>query len=66
MNILVCSEPFDLVGSVPSCPGDLTTVAYIQNPAGAGLTWEEVKELQDGIVVLFSLVFGFLVLKKLL
>lgn len=66
MNILVCSEPFDLVGPTPFCPGELSSVAYLQNPAGAGLTWEEVKELQDGIVVLFSLVFGFLVLKKLL
>lgn len=48
------------------CPGQLGTVAYEGNPASAGLTWQEVEELQDGVLVLFAAVFGFLILRKLL
>lgn len=66
MNILVCDQPFNLSTGSPVCPGQLASVAYEGMPAGAGLTWEEVQEIQGHILVLFSLVFGFLVLRKLL
>lgn len=66
MNILVCDQPFDLSAGAAMCPGQLGTVAYEGNPASAGLTWQEVEELQDGVLVLFAVVFGFLVLRKLL
>lgn len=66
MNILVCDQPFNLSTGSPVCPGQLASVAYEGNPAGVGITWQEVGELQDYIIVLFATVFAFLVLKKLL
>ena len=67
MDILVCDEPFDLSESTgPFCPGQLASIAYDGTPGNSGLTWEQVDELQDGILILFASVFAFLVLKKVL
>jgi len=56
MNFLVCDADW-LQGAdgSPVCSGQLITV-----------TTEEMRELQGEVLVLFALVFGFLVLKKLL
>lgn len=70
MNFLVCDQPFVLSGQSPYCPGNLDSITAEQIPIpgllGPGLTWEETKEIQDYILLLFLSVFVFLVLKKVL
>ncbi|WP_061240412.1 hypothetical protein [Ectopseudomonas composti] len=50
------------------CTGQLVSVAdaEMQGLTGSALTWDDVSELQGEAMILFSVVFGFLVLKKVL
>jgi len=66
MNILVCDQNFEFVDGTPFCTGNFSSVPYNPNSANAELTWQETKEIQNEILVLFAVVFGFLVIRKLL
>lgn len=69
MNFLVCDVDW-LQGAAgsPVCPGQLgnITTEEMRGLSGAALSWDQVSELQGEVMLLFALVFGFLVLKKLL
>ena len=69
MNFLACDGSWT-VGSVGEaiCVGTLQTVTSeeMQTQFGTALSWDEVSELRGDIITLFAIVFGFLVLKKLL
>ncbi|WP_313506837.1 hypothetical protein [Stutzerimonas nitrititolerans] len=69
MNFLVCDVDWlQGAGGSPVCPGQLgnITAEEMRGLSGSALTWDQVSELQGEVIVLFALVFGFLVLKKLL
>lgn len=69
MNFLACDADWlQGAGGSPVCSGQLITVTTeeMRGLSGSALTWDQVSELQGEVLVLFALVFGFLVLKKLL
>ncbi|WP_312933874.1 hypothetical protein [Stutzerimonas nitrititolerans] len=69
MNFLACDGDW-LQGAdgSPICSGSLVALAVeeMQSLYGAALSWEQVTELQGEAILLFAIVFGFLVLKKVL
>lgn len=69
MNFLACNGSWTVgpAGEI-SCSGDLVTYTAeeLQEAVNPGMTLEEAVELKDGALVLFSVVFCFLVLKKAL
>ncbi|WP_313310066.1 hypothetical protein [Stutzerimonas nitrititolerans] len=69
MNFIACDGVWLHGGSgLPECNGVLHSVAgnEMRDLSGAALNWEQVSELQGEVMLLFAIVFGFLVLKKLL
>lgn len=69
MNFLACEGDWSAgAGGEPICSGTLValTSEEMQALSGSALTWEQVSELQGEVITLFALVFGFLVLKKVL
>lgn len=69
MNFLACSSGWVAdANGVPVCTGTLVSMSEqeMQSIYGTALTWDHVAELQGEVITLFALVFGFLVLKKLL
>lgn len=67
MNFLACDGSWSVVSGSISCDGLLVTITSEEiaaeiNPA---LTIEESQQLIDATLILFALVFGFLVIKKL-
>ena len=69
MNFLACEGDW-VTGATgePVCTGQLINLTReeLQSLSGAALSWDQVSELQGETIVLFALVFGFLVLKKVL
>lgn len=69
MNFLACDGVWSVGSGAIACDGTLITITSgeiaeeISSPA---LTPEETQQLIDASLILFALVFGFLVLKKLL
>lgn len=69
MNFLACDGDWRAgPGGEPLCTGTLVSLTEqeMQSLVGAALTWDDVAELQGEVITLFALVFGFLVLKKVL
>ena len=69
MNFLACDGVWQATAEgIPVCQGTLTslTTEEMQSLTGSALTWDDVAELQGEAITLFAVVFGFLVLKKLL
>ncbi|UUY10483.1 hypothetical protein LRS11_10830 [Pseudomonas sp. J452] len=69
MNFLACEGSWSVgAGGEAICTGSLVSLTEqeMQSLYGTALTWDQVAELQGEIIVLFALVFGFLVLKKVL
>lgn len=69
MNFLACDGSWSVDAGGINCVGTLITITSeeiaeeISSPA---LTLEETQSLIDATIILFAMVFGFLVLKKLL
>ncbi|CAE6888916.1 conserved protein of unknown function [Pseudomonas marincola] len=69
MNFLACEGEWSAgADGNPICSGSLISLTQqeMQALSGSALTWSEVSELQGEVITLFALVFGFLVLKKVL
>ena len=69
VNFLACEGEWVAgPGGEPICAGQLLnlTSEEMQGLYGIALSWDQVSELQGETIVLFALVFGFLVLKKVL
>jgi hypothetical protein len=69
LNFLACEGDWSVgAGGEAICTGSLVSLTEqeMQSLYGTALTWDQVAELQGEIIVLFALVFGFLVLKKVL
>lgn len=69
MNFLACDGNWSAgAGGVPICTGTLVSLTQqeMQSLYGAALTWDQVAELQGEVITIFAVVFGFLVLKKVL
>lgn len=69
MNFLACEGDWSVgAGGEPICSGALVSLTSeeMQALSGSALTWDQVSELQGEVITLFALVFGFLVLKKVL
>lgn len=69
MNFLACEGDWLVsAGGTPTCNGSLVSLTQqeMQDLNGSALTWDQVSELQGEVITLFALVFGFLVLKKVL
>lgn len=69
MNFLACDGDWRAGQSgEPLCTGTLVSLTEqeMQSLVGAALTWDDVAELQGEVIILFAMVFGFLVLKKVL
>lgn len=69
MNFLACEGDWRVGASgEPLCTGTLVSLTdeEMQSLYGTALTWDQVAELQGEAITLFAVVFGFLVLKKLL
>lgn len=66
-NFLVCDGEFTFDTGGLACTGSLGSVS-IEDIRGesSSLTWQQVSEYQDQILLLFALAFGFLVIKKVL
>lgn len=69
MNFLACEGQW-LAGASgePVCSGQLLSLTReeMQSLSGSAMSWDDVAELQGEAITLFAIVFGFLVLKKLL
>lgn len=69
MNFLACDGQW-LAGAAgePVCSGQLLSLTReeMQSLSGSAMSWDDVAELQGEAITLFAIVFGFLVLKKLL
>lgn len=69
MNFLACDGQW-LAGTSgePVCSGQLLSLTReeMQSLTGSAMSWGDVAELQGEAITLFAIVFGFLVLKKLL
>lgn len=69
MNFLACEGNWSIgVDGNPICNGSLVSLTQqeMQALSGSALSWSDVSELQGEVITLFALVFGFLVLKKVL
>lgn len=66
MKIFVCEQDFEVFEGSPVCAGNFISVPYNPNSLNGELSWQEVKEIQNEILILFAVVFGFLVIRKLL
>ena len=69
MNFLACDGSWLIgAGGDATCVGALQSITgeEMQTQFGTALSWDEVAELRGDIITLFAIVFGFLVLKKLL
>ncbi|MEX6501710.1 hypothetical protein [Pseudomonas zhanjiangensis] len=69
MNFLACEGDWSAgAGGEPICSGSLVSLTSeeMQALSGSALTWDQVGELQGEVITLFALVFGFLVLRKVL
>lgn len=69
MKFLACEGDWtSAAGGVPACTGTLVAVTRedLQSQTDSALSWDQVRELQGEVITLFALVFGFLVLKKVL
>lgn len=66
MIFLSCDGDVVLSGDHFTCSGTLHEVTSEEMSGMMPLTWDDVAELQGEIITLFALVFGFLVLRKLL
>lgn len=65
-NFLVCDVPFTFEAGRPVCEGTLSTIAVEDLGGNAHLTWSQVAEYQDYILLLFAMAFGFLAIRKVL
>jgi len=69
MNFLACDGSWQVgAGGESICVGTLQSITgeEMQTQFGTALSWDEVTELRGDVITLFAIVFGFLVLKKLL
>ena len=69
MNFLACEGEWVAgPGGEPICAGQLLnlTSEEMQSLSGTALSWDQVGELKGEAMMLFALVFGFLVRKKVL
>ncbi len=69
MNFLACDGAWQATAEgTPVCLGTLKslTTEEMQSLTGSAMSWDDVAELQGEAITLFAIVFGFLVLKKLL
>jgi hypothetical protein len=69
VNFLACEgEWLAGPGGEPICTGQLLNLSReeMQSLSGSALDWDQVSELKGEAMLLFALVFGFLVLKKVL
>lgn len=66
MYFLACDSEFTFDAGAPFCPGSLTSVTGEELGGYNSLTWQQVSEYQEQILLLFALVFGFLVIRKML
>jgi hypothetical protein len=69
VNFLACEGDWSVgAGGEPICSGSLIvlTSEEMQTLYGSALSWDQVAELQGEVITLFAVVFGFLVLKKVL
>ena len=64
MKTLACDVDWVVPDGTPVCPGILHNVDASQIPQG--MTIEDVNQLTGSALELFAIVFGFLVLKKVL
>lgn len=64
MKVLACDVDWTVSAGVPSCPGTLHNIQSDQIPSG--MTTEDAKELVQGSMILFVVVFALLALKKAL
>jgi len=69
VNFLACEGDW-VAGATgqPVCTGQLINLTReeLQSLSGTALNWDQVGELKGEAMMLFALVFGFLVLKKVL
>ena len=67
MNFLACDGVWSVVAGAISCDGLLVTITSeeIASEINPALTIEESQALIDATLILFAMVFGFLVIKKL-
>lgn len=66
-NFLVCDVPFTFEAGVSACNGSLMSITSEELGGGSSsLTWQQVSDYQEQILLLFALVFGFLVIRKML
>lgn len=69
MNFLTCDGSWSVGAGGITCDGALITITseeIAEEIASPALTLEETEALIDATLILFAMVFGFLVLKKLL
>lgn len=66
-NFLSCDVPFTFDAGSPICTGSISNITSEELGGGSSsLTWQQVSDYQDQILLLFALVFGFLVIRKML
>ena len=65
-NFLSCDVPFTFDAGSPVCAGSLISITGEELGGMNSLTWQQVSDYQEQILLLFALVFGFLVIRKML
>lgn len=66
-NFLSCDVAFTFDTGSPVCTGSISNITSEELGGGSSsLTWQQVSDYQDQILLLFALVFGFLVIRKML
>lgn len=68
MNFLACDGSWSVDAGGINCVGTLITITgeeIAEEIASPALTLEETQMLIDATLILFAIVFGFLVIKKL-
>lgn len=67
MNFLACDGSWSaLATGSPVCQGQLISITGEDLRGETLITWDDVNQIQWEIVTLFAVVFGFVVLKKVL
>lgn len=64
MRVLACDGEWVISNNSQHCSGDLFSIEAASIPTG--MTAEDVRELTGHTLELFVIVFGFLILKKVL
>lgn len=64
MRVLACDADWVISDNSQYCSGDLFSIEATSIPSG--MTTDDVRELTGHVLELFAIVFGLLVLKKVL